>query len=208
VSSEVRAAVGRVVDILRAAGTKVGMAAPEGVDSEEHFDDYCALLQIMTSAGLTDEQRREAGEPFRDDPSRRVRSVARGLLATIGDFRTVVAARARSQRAYRDFFREWDILLAPITLIPAFEHDDRPNRERTIIVDEAHVDYFLQLFYPSVATFPGQPATAFPVTLSADGLPIGLQAIGPYLEDRTPIEFAHLLEQELGGFVPPPRYAV
>jgi amidase len=208
VSREVRGAVDRVVEVLQAAGATVGVAAPEGVDSEEHFDDYCALLQIMTSAGMTDEQRQAAGRPFIDDPSPRIRSVARGFLATIGDFRTIVAARSRSQRANRDFFRDWDILLAPITLIPAFEHDDRPNRERTIVVDEAHVDYFLQLYYPSVATFPGQPATAFPVTLSSEGLPIGLQAIGPYLEDRTPIEFAHLLEQELGGFVPPPRYAV
>jgi amidase len=37
-------------------------------------------------------------------------------------------------------------------------------------------------------------------------LPIGLQAIGPYLEDRTPIRFAGLVERELGGFVRPPRY--
>jgi amidase len=34
-------------------------------------------------------------------------------------------------------------------------------------------------------------------------LPIGLQAIGPYLEDRTTIQFAALLAQEMGGFVKP-----
>ena len=33
--------------------------------------------------------------------------------------------------------------------------------------------------------------------------PIGVQIIGPYLEDRTPIAFAELLEREFGGFVPP-----
>jgi amidase len=35
---------------------------------------------------------------------------------------------------------------------------------------------------------------------------IGLQAIGPYLEDRTPIRFAALLAQEIGGFSKPPGY--
>lgn len=38
------------------------------------------------------------------------------------------------------------------------------------------------------------------------GLPIGLQAIGPYLEDRTPIRFAELVEEAFGGFVPPPAF--
>jgi amidase len=32
----------------------------------------------------------------------------------------------------------------------------------------------------------------------------GLQAIGPYLEDRTTITFAALLEQAFGGLTPPP----
>ena len=54
------------------------------------------------------------------------------------------------------------------------------------------------------ATTPGLPATVAPVELSKAGLPIGAQIIGPYLEDRTTIAFAGLLEREFGGFVPPP----
>jgi amidase len=38
------------------------------------------------------------------------------------------------------------------------------------------------------------------------GLPIGLQSIGPYLEDRTPIRFAALVAGEMGGFTRPPGY--
>jgi amidase len=60
--------------------------------------------------------------------------------------------------------------------------------------------------FPGVATLPGLPATAFPCGRNRDGLPIGLQAIGPYLEDRTPIRFAQLLEREMGGFAAPPGY--
>jgi amidase len=35
---------------------------------------------------------------------------------------------------------------------------------------------------------------------------LGLQAIGPYLEDRTTLRFAQLLEAEWGGFEPPPAF--
>jgi len=38
------------------------------------------------------------------------------------------------------------------------------------------------------------------------GLPIGVQIVGPHLEDRTTIAFAGLVEREFGGFVPPPGY--
>ena len=59
------------------------------------------------------------------------------------------------------------------------------------------------IVYPAIATMPGQPATAFPVGRSREGLPIGLQAISPYLEDLTSIRFAALLAKEIGGFVAP-----
>jgi amidase len=52
----------------------------------------------------------------------------------------------------------------------------------------------------------GQPATAFPVGVSRGGLPIGLQAVGPYLEDLTPLRFAALLAREIGGFRKPAGY--
>jgi amidase len=45
-----------------------------------------------------------------------------------------------------------------------------------------------------------------PVGLSKDGLPIGIQAIGPYLEDRTTIRFADLITREIGGYQRPPGY--
>jgi amidase len=76
----------------------------------------------------------------------------------------------------------------------------------TLTVDDGAVPYLHGLVYPAVSTVAGQPATAFPVGRSREGLPIGLQAIGPYLEDLTPIRFAALLAREVGGFTRPPGY--
>ena len=47
---------------------------------------------------------------------------------------------------------------------------------------------------------------AAPIGLTEEGLPAGLQIIGPEDEDPTTIEFARLLAAEIGGFVPPPAY--
>jgi amidase len=63
------------------------------------------------------------------------------------------------------------------------------------------------MVYPALASVCGQPATAFPLGRGPSGLPLGAQAIGPYLEDRTPIRFAEVVGREFGGFEPPPGYA-
>jgi amidase len=44
-----------------------------------------------------------------------------------------------------------------------------------------------------------------PIANTDSGLPIGVQIIGGYLDDRTTIAFAGLLEREFGGFTPPPN---
>jgi amidase len=45
-----------------------------------------------------------------------------------------------------------------------------------------------------------------PIGRSRAGLPIGVQIIGPFLEDRTTIAFAGLMERAFGGFSPPPSH--
>jgi len=50
----------------------------------------------------------------------------------------------------------------------------------------------------------GLPATVAPIARSESGLPIGVQIIGGYLEYRTTIAFAGMIEREFGGFFPPP----
>ena len=67
--------------------------------------------------------------------------------------------------------------------------------------------YSDQLVWPEIATTPGLPATAAPIDRSETGLPIGVQIVGPHLEDRTTIAFAALMEREFGGFMPPPGLA-
>ena len=58
-----------------------------------------------------------------------------------------------------------------------------------------------------LATVTGQPATAFPAGVAPGGLTVGLQAIGPYLEDRTPLRFAALLADLAGASGPRPGSA-
>ena len=51
------------------------------------------------------------------------------------------------------------------------------------------------------------PSERRPAGIATDGLPVGVQIVGPYLYDRTVIAFARAPAGLTGGFTPPPAYA-
>ncbi len=115
--------------------------------------------------------------------------------------------RARLRAQWRELFRSFDAVICPIMPTPAYPHDHSPDQEkRRINIDGKDYMYSNQLVWPGIATLPGLPATAIPVGLSTGGLPVGVQIVGPWLEDRTLLRLAELIEREFGGFVPPPMF--
>ena len=105
------------------------------------------------------------------------------------------------RRRWADVFREWDVVVAPAFGTAAFPHTDEPDwKKRSILIDGRETRYNDQLAWAGIANLPNLPSTAFPLGLNREGLPIGAQAIGPYLEDLTPIAFAGLAAAD---FIPP-----
>ena len=207
VDSEIAKALSTLVEGLSRIGCSVKEIQPSAFgDLRLHTELYYQLLNVMVTVGMAEAERKRTAGEARAGSNEFGEAIARGLEASASDFMIMCAQREEFRQGYRDFFRGWDVLLAPITIVPAFLHTDAPMSERTLDVNGQTVRYDRQIVYPAVATLCGQPATAFPVGLTGSGLPIGLQAIGPYLEDRTTIRFAALAAQEFGGFSPPPGY--
>ena len=128
----------------------------------------------------------------------------RGATTSFRDWFLANARRSRLRAQWRALFREFDAVVTPVTPTPAFPHDHEPEQtRRKLIVNGNPHDYFTNVLWPGVATLPGLPATALPLGRSPDGLPIGAQIVGPWLEDRTPLRLAQLIEREFGGFVAP-----
>ena len=123
------------------------------------------------------------------------------------DWVTAEGGRAHLRAQWRKLFESFDAVICPIMPTPAYPHDHSPEQEkRRIRIDETDHVYADQLAWPGVATLPGLPATAIPIGLSPEGLPVGVQIVGPWLEDRTPLKLAELIEREFGGFVRPPMF--
>ncbi len=181
-------------------------------DHRAHHQLYRSLLAAMTSARDTPEGREKRIVFWKTGTDEFSRAHLRGLTGAPGDLVVWGAQREGFRQAWRAFFQDWDVLLAPAINVLAYPHVERAwppddsDLRLTLDVNGRAVPYLHGLVYPALSTVAGQPATAFPVGLSRGGLPIGLQAVGPYLEDLTPIRFAALLAREIGGFRKPPGF--
>jgi len=204
-SDEMAAKVDELATFLGTAGATVAEAMPD-LDHRAYFREYLTLLAMVTSQGKPRADRQADAQQLAGAGDEVFAAMADGMLLDAHEYLALLRRREAARAAWRRFFTEWDVLVAPTILDAAFPHQTGDQNQRTLSIDGRSVAYGLNLVYPMWAILAGQPATAFPAGLSTGGLPLGLQAIGPYLEDRTTIQFARFLQRDWQGFVPPPGY--
>ena len=156
---------------------------------------FAALSGEHSSERIEELARIEGDAPF--DQARR--SAAQRHRAWLANNERRLQIRER----WRAFFEHYDVILMPVQPRAAIPHDhSQPQWNRTVEIDGVERPY-LDLFGwtgPAGAAF--LPATVVPAGMSDDGLPIGVQIVGPYLHDITTIRAARLISKLCGG---PPR---
>ena len=198
------------VDALARTGTQIDDKARPDIDLRRSHHVYLMLLRAATGTGVSDQQFASyldsAARRAPDDWSYRA-YVDRAVTLSHRDWWQLHNEREKMRLAWADFFREYDLFLCPTAASTAFPHDHEGERpERTIVVNGRRELTTDQLFWAGISGVVYLPASVAPVGHTCSQLPCGLQIVGAYLQDHTCIEFARLLEQELGGFTPPPGY--
>lgn len=121
---------------------------------------------------------------------------------TVKDYYDCLIAQEMLRRRWDDFFKAFDVVIAPCHATPAFpqfdDHDPWPGLNRTLRINGADVPFAAQTAWPLIAGMPHLPATAAPIGRTREGLPIGVQFIGPFLEDLTAIAFAGQVASAFG----------
>jgi aspartyl-tRNA(Asn)/glutamyl-tRNA(Gln) amidotransferase subunit A len=142
-------------------------------------------------AGFTDEQKALM------DPHLRGFEAAGAALSLL-DYQQAVQARGKLGVQMNLFHQRYDLLLMPSMPIPAFKAGmNEPSRP-----DEAGWIDWTPFSYPFNLT--QQPAASIPCGLTAAGLPVGLQIVGPMHRDDLVLQAARAYEQ-LHPIVPPPE---
>ncbi len=202
----VRARFEATVEALRAAGVKVDEKARPGFELNDLIRVYNQLLYPVVLAGLSDDAIQGVAafaESFDEADLSDAAESARAPVIRHRDWLAKNEARHQFRAIFRSFFADYDVLICPVTSVPAIPHDHTSFSARTISVNGEDRPYSDLFGWISMATACYLPATVAPIGPTPEGLPVGAQIIGPYLEDRTTIEFARLLGDVIGGFSPP-----
>lgn len=103
--------------------------------------------------------------------------------------------RGRMQQATAAFFERFDLLLCPSAIVPPFPHQNRYVEALNGHRFPSYIDWVAITY---AITLTGCPALSLPCGFTADGLPVGLQLVGPPRGEARLLAAAALLEDELG----------
>jgi amidase len=207
--SAVRLAIESLAQRLGQAGVRVAQESELLPDLGDSARLYMRMLMSLLAVNWPTEvyanlQKQAAALPA--EASGLDAERVRGAVLSHRDWILASNARSRLRAQWREFFKGFDALICPVSPVTAFPHDHSDREARRIWIDGEPHPYGSQLIWPGVATLAGLPATSVPIGMSPEGLPIGVQIVGPSFEDRTPLKLAQLIEAEFGGFVPPAHY--
>ncbi|HJV50716.1 MAG TPA: amidase [Noviherbaspirillum sp.] len=210
IGSEVRTCYQELLAALRAEGVTVDENARPAFGFAHAHRTFVSLLLSATSPGVPAEQFRwmaAQAEQLAEDDHGPGAGFLRGTTLRHRDWLSINEARLRLRAAWADFFRNYDVLLCPVAPGAALAHDhSEPMHARTILIDGKPQSYLRTMDWAGVIGVAHLPATVAPVGQTPGGLPVGIQIVGPYLEDRTPIAFAQRLAEAVGGFRMPRGY--
>ena len=182
VDADMAAVLHAAADALEAAGAHVDRTARPSFDVHSTWRMLAKLIGVATS--VSDE----------DD-----RSVSHRDWLFLHRRRTEIRA------AWAAFFESFDVVLCPVTVVPAFEHLQAGDwRERRLTINGVDRSYIEMEGWPALVGGAYLPSTSTPVGRTLAGLPVGVQVVAPYLHDRIAIKVAGWIADLVGGYTPPP----
>lgn len=203
------------VDGLRAGGLAVDDAARPDVDYDEATDLFVQLLYtaMTASTGVDDETWALAAsvadtEPGDDEPL--LFRAGRAIAMRHHEWLRKDERRSQIRDRWADFFTRFDVLICPVFPLPAFPHqvDDDPTGviNRTVMIAGTEVPHGELIYWCGLIGVAYLPSVVVPVGRTAAGLPVGVQVVADFHQDRTALAVAQRVTDALGGFEAPPGY--
>lgn len=128
----------------------------------------------------------------------------KGFKHSLINYSETMGIRAGVVSEWEQYFEKFDLLVCPMSFGPAFKR----CKIGTPINYDGEKLIYINYAWPYVACFnaSGHPGINIPLGIGENGLPIGVQVVGPYWSEPELIQFVKLVSEFTGGFVKPEGY--
>lgn len=204
VSAETRAALRALADELKRRGCYVEKASPRGFDFDEALETWGEVAGAEISTHVKFYENLAARIAFRwlFGPGPWTRGFRRGLGMGMRGYVAALTRRDEFIARMDEFVSRWDAWLCPVASVPAIRHS---RKGRPVEVDGRKVSYSIALgAHVTIFNLTENPVVSMPLTLSHDGLPIGVQVIGKRWKDMELLDVAEQLSEVTHGAPAPP----
>src|SRR3546814_699280 len=185
VDNDIRAAFRSKVRSFKGLCRECVEATPDLGDANDVFEVLRAVGYLARYKTWYDEDPAKLGANVRAN-------YEQGLGMTLADFSRAHAEQTKAYRRVQAFFQEFDLLLCPVTPVTPFPWT---QLYMTHINGEKLRTYFHWLALTYGITNTGHPACAVPCGVDHEGMPFGLQVVGPHKGDGFTLGAAHAIEQ-------------
>ena len=183
--AEVRDVVQRQAEVLEALGARVVEDCPDLDGADEVFTTLRAL-QFVTAYG-------DVVRSHPDQVKQAIHwNVDVGRKLTAADVGRAEALRTKLFERIVAFFDRCDVLLCATTQVAPFDVEQEYPAEVGGQVQEDYLQWMRSCTIVSATTC---PALSVPAGFTPDGLPVGLQVVGPPRGDLRVLDVGHAFEQ-------------
>jgi amidase len=131
----------------------------------------------------------------------------RALVSRVRDRMRADQRRQLQRLAWGRHFERWDVMLTPVMPLTAIHHDhERSIAERVFEVDGATQPYTSLMAWCGLIGAMLIPVVALPIGAASDGMPVGVQVIGPAYHDLDLLAIAGQLDAVAGDHRIPPGF--
>jgi amidase len=194
VDAEVARVFGEAARRLQAGGCNVEQAHPDLRDAYATFQVLRAVSFVANMAPLIEQHR----DRIKPDV---IANAELGFSLRAADIARAEAAQGEIVRRMARFFERHEVLVCPTAITPAIPVEMRHVESLNGVKFEGYLGWVLSTCALSVT---GCPVLALPCGFTRDGLPVGLQVIGPPRSEARLLQVGAWLERVLAVAPTPP----
>ena len=132
------------------------------------------------------------------------KGMSQGAKSSPNDYAKALQLKEDVSDIFTSFFNKYDLWITPVSLAPAFKHQ---NPGEPFEIDGRKIAYtkaFIPFNFPS--TIPGHPIVVIPIGTTKKGLPVGVQIHGQKWHDYEVLQMVKELEKLTEGYIIPSMF--